>query len=334
MTDDEKALWLEGAETFGDAIENRSLVPVMEEGEIDVTVSFPAVKYDRDPTSSGAKPQGFRQVYFKTFWDRIDDLSDVVEDATSDLTALKTSTEAARDGALAATTGAENVNASLDNLTVTITNRNGVSRSVDIGFEMYRTYTSVAAMNADAANVPQGKFVVIATEDPTSADNAKMYCKNSQGSFTFLCDLDQASAEAWAEWLETMKPQIMAAINQAASDHTRAESDHTTAAADHTTAASDHTQAGTDHQQYSTDHQTFLTNEANRQSTFETNEAQRQQDFEDAEDARMTAMVVTECYVDTDTMALMFVQPDAGTMDYNVNDGYLDITVTYEDEMI
>lgn len=334
MTDDEREKWLEGAEYYGDALENRNLVPVMAEDEIDVTVSFPAVKYDRDPTSSGAKPQGFRQIYFKTFYNKITDLAEEVSEATDGLAELKATTQIARDGALAATVGAENVNAEISGMTVTITNRDGQSTSVDLSFDFYNTYASVAEMNADAANIPVSSLVSIATTDPTSAENARVYQKRSDGQMIYLFDLDQASAEAWAEWLETMKPQIQAAINQAASDHTRAESDHTTAAADHTTAASDHTQAGTDHQQYSTDHQTFLTNEANRQSTFETNEAQRQQDFENAEDARMTAMVVTECYVDTDTMELMFVQPDAGTIDYNVNDGYLDITVDYEDEMI
>ena len=63
----------------------------------------------------------------------------------------------------------------------------------DIGepFAIYRTYTTISAMNADAANVPAGKFVCIAsnTEDP---DNAKLYVKNSQGSFTFLTDLSGA----------------------------------------------------------------------------------------------------------------------------------------------
>ena len=115
------------------------------------------------------------------------------------------------NAAATATVGAEKVNASLSGYTVTVTDRTGTSRSVDIGFEMYRTYETVAAMNADAANVPQGKFVIIATTDKTSTDNAKMYCKNSQGSFTFLCDLDQASSEAWAEWLNTQKPLIEAA---------------------------------------------------------------------------------------------------------------------------
>lgn len=113
-----------------------------------------------------------------------------------------------------ATSGAENVNAGIQGFTVTITDRYGVSRSVDIGFDIYRTYPSVAAMNADAANVPQGKFVIIATTDKTSEDNAKMYVKNSQGSFSFLCDLDQASSAAWADWLNNMKP----AIEQATTD--------------------------------------------------------------------------------------------------------------------
>ena len=114
-----------------------------------------------------------------------------------------------------ATTGAERVNAQLDGMTVTITNRQGVSKSTNIGFEVYRTYSSVAAMNADAANVPQGKFVIIATTDATDPDNAKLYAKNSQGGFTFLSDLDQASSAAWADWLDNMKPQIESATTYA-----------------------------------------------------------------------------------------------------------------------
>ncbi len=52
------------------------------------------------------------------------------------------------------------------------------------GFAIYQTYASVAAMNADADNVPEGKFVMIAsTED--DPDNSKMYVKNAEGSFTF-----------------------------------------------------------------------------------------------------------------------------------------------------
>lgn len=107
MTDDEKEKWLEGAEYYGDAIENKALVPVMDAGDIDDTVSFPAVKYDKDPSLyPSAKPEGFRQVYFKSFWDRIDTAASEAEQAASDLDTLKTSTESARDGAIAATTAA------------------------------------------------------------------------------------------------------------------------------------------------------------------------------------------------------------------------------------
>lgn len=198
-----------------------------------------------------------------------------IDNAVTDLTTLKQQTAAARDAANAAAEDvseavdqAETVNASLVGFTVTITDHDGVSRSVDIGFEIYRTYVSVSAMNADAANVPQGKFVVIATTDPTSEDNAKMYCKNSQGSFTFLCDLDQASSAAWADWLNNMKPEIQSAtdaantaagrvdsvIATANQDHTRAENDHSTASSDHTTAGTDHSTASNDHTRAETDH--------------------------------------------------------------------------------
>ena len=120
-----------------------------------------------------------------------------------------------------AMSGANNVNAQLNGMTVTITNRQGASSSVNIGFEIYNTYSSVTAMNADASNVPLGKFVMIATTDPTSAENARLYGKNSQGGFTFLSDLDQASSSAWAEWMNTQKP----AIEQATGDaNTAAES--------------------------------------------------------------------------------------------------------------
>lgn len=157
--------------------------------------------------------------------------------------------DSAITAAEAATEGAENVNAQLSGMTVTITNREGTENSVNIGFEIYNTYPSVVAMNADAANVPTGKFVMIATTDPTSADNAKLYGKNSQGGFTFLSDLDQASSAAWADWLNNMKPQIEADHTQAVSDHTRAEGDHSTATTDHTTADADHTTAEGDHTQ-------------------------------------------------------------------------------------
>ena len=138
----------------------------------------------------------------------------------------------------AAITEAENVDATVDGMIVTITDRDGVSKSVNIGFDIYRTYGSVAAMNADAANVEDGKFVMIATLDPTSTENAQLWVRNSNAStsqnpFTFLSDLDQASSAAWADWMENQKPIIEA-------DHTTASTDHATAQSDHATAVSDH----------------------------------------------------------------------------------------------
>lgn len=55
-------------------------------------------------------------------------------------------------------------------------------------FAIYKTYASIAAMEADAANVPEGKFVLITstTEDP---DNAKLYVKNDQGTFSYVTDM-------------------------------------------------------------------------------------------------------------------------------------------------
>lgn len=71
--------------------------------------------------------------------------------------------------------------------------------------------------------------------------------------------------------------------------------------------------------------------EDKRQQTFEENEAQRQQDFEDAETRRMENMLVTEFYVDFDDMTLTILQPEADTVEYDVEDGYLFIEIEYDD---
>jgi hypothetical protein len=167
----------------------------------------------------------------------------------ADLGTIKQQTLAARDAANTAASGAENVDAMLVGMTLSITDRQGQTTSVNIGFEIYRTYPSVAAMNADAAGVPAGKFVIIATQDKTSEDNAKMYCKNSQGSFTFLCDIDQASSSAWADWLNNMKPAIQQATTDAnnAALNANAKADAAQAAADNADekAAIANTKAGT-----------------------------------------------------------------------------------------
>lgn len=58
------------------------------------------------------------------------------------------------------------------------------------GFSIYKTYASITAMEADAANVEDGKFVMIASseDDP---DNAKLYIKSGEG-FNFVSDLSGA----------------------------------------------------------------------------------------------------------------------------------------------
>ena len=58
------------------------------------------------------------------------------------------------------------------------------------GFSIYRTYASIAVMEADAANVPEGKFVMISSTvaDP---DNAKLYVKGAS-TFTFVTDMSGA----------------------------------------------------------------------------------------------------------------------------------------------
>lgn len=156
---------------------------------------------------------------------------DHTQAVTDHNTAAGDHTQAGLDhtASVTATNEASNVNAQLSGMTVTITNRQGTSTSVNIGFEIYNTYASVAAMNADAANVPTGKFVMIATTDPTSAENARLYGKNAQGSFTFLSDLDQASSAAWADWLNNQKPLIENATNAASTAATNATNQGNTA---------------------------------------------------------------------------------------------------------
>lgn len=165
-----------------------------------------------------------------------------------------------------AVTGAERVNAQLDGMTVTVTNRNGVSNSCNLSFDFYETYASVAAMNADLANIPKSSLVSIATDDPTNEENARVYQKRSDGTLKYLFDLDQASAQAWAEWLNTKKPQIDARIATADDDHSRAETDHETATTDHGTAQADHSTALSDHAQAESDTSRAATDHAQAES--------------------------------------------------------------------
>ena len=60
-------------------------------------------------------------------------------------------------------------------------------------FRIYKTYASVAAMNADASNVPDGEFVSIAS-DENDPDNGKVYQRSADGEadFVFIFDLSGA----------------------------------------------------------------------------------------------------------------------------------------------
>ena len=347
VSDEFRENWLECQEEYGKNIESGD-IPVLELDRIDESISLPAVKFTApfDPNIDN-QFDSYVHVPMKTFKKPIDDLAAQVSQATSDLVEVKQATVQATADAIAATDEASNVDADLTGMTVTITNRKGVSKEVNIGFEILErnVYPSIAAMNANAAYVRAGEFCMIATTDPTSPENAQLWSRNSSPStsehpFTFLSDLDQAATSAFADWLENYKPVIEA-------DHTRAEQDHTTADSDHTTAMTDHQTATKDHQTATQDHsisaqqqatfetneaarqQTFDTDEANRQQTFDTNEAQRQADFENAEEDRIAAMTVTHCFVDLKTMHLMFVQPESDSTQYKLRRGRLKIITTY-----
>ena len=69
-------------------------------------------------------------------------------------------------------------------------NLKGVKGDTGEPFAIYKTYASIAEMNADFDNVPEGKFVIIAsgTQDP---DNAKLYVRGSS-AFTYITDLSGA----------------------------------------------------------------------------------------------------------------------------------------------
>lgn len=406
--------WLQSSEQHSAPLEDTSKVTVVDPSTPSgntVLMSLPGVEFDRDPSlyPSTAKPVRFVQFHLSTLIALYQSLNTTVVDNLSTLDGIKDAAVAATNDAIAATNDAiqataeaDLVDATLEGMTITITGRDGVAKSTNIGFDIYRVYGSVAAMNADAPNVPEGKFVMIATTDPTSPENARLYGKNAEGGFTFLSDLDQASSSAWAEWMETYKPIIIQDHNTAVSDHSTAVTDHTTAATDHSvatqdhtiatqdhsTAVTDHTQAESDtaraaqdhtvavtdhttadqdhsiatadhttatqdhtiavsdhsvatqdHTRAESDHSTAVQDHSTattdheisdaQQSTFEANEAQRQQDFEDAEAERMAAMIVTHCFVDPETMCLMFVTPQKDTTDYQVRYGDLNIIVTY-----
>ena len=184
--------------------------------------------------------------------DAAEEAQTVLDSITESMENVEAATQSANDAASAAneaagdcedaTINAENVNATLNGTMLSVTNRNGVTTTSDVqgpqgiqgiqGIQgekgdkgdkgdtgeplvIYNSYASIAAMNADASNIPTGQMAVIASNDPTDPDNAKMYVKNADGTMRFVCDIDQASAEAWADWLENEKPVIEQAVSDA-----------------------------------------------------------------------------------------------------------------------
>ena len=59
------------------------------------------------------------------------------------------------------------------------------------GFSIYKTYETIALMEADTTNVPDGRFVLISNNNVDDPDNAKLYVKDS-GVFRFLVDMSGA----------------------------------------------------------------------------------------------------------------------------------------------
>ena len=58
-------------------------------------------------------------------------------------------------------------------------------------FSVYKTYESIAAMQADLSNVPEGEFVLISNDNMEDVDNAKLYVRTSSG-FNYLVDMSGA----------------------------------------------------------------------------------------------------------------------------------------------
>lgn len=141
----------------------------------------------------------------------------------SDLDTIKTQTIAAKDAANTAAVGAANVNADVQGTTVIITTRNGVQKTVDIGFyiDPDHVYASKAQMLSAASVVDAGQFCIIATiTDPTDSDNATLWIRNnlpstSEEPYTFLSDLDQAATEVWDDWNTNLRQAIVQATRDA-----------------------------------------------------------------------------------------------------------------------
>lgn len=120
---------------------------------------------------------------------------------TLEATQLITTTTEAKDAAIRATEKAQSVSdhpgyIGEDYHVYTWDYATGAYNKTDTvlrpeGFSIFRTYESIAAMNADKANVPEGKFVLINTGSVEDPDTARLYVKGP-ADFDFLVDMSGA----------------------------------------------------------------------------------------------------------------------------------------------
>ena len=137
-----------------------------------------------------------------------EEASRVNQDLTNDVNLLKkqagvviSETNAAKQGAIEATEKAQSVSdhpgyIGSDYHVYTWDYVTGAYKKTETilrpeGFSIYRTYNSIDAMNAEIENVPEGKFVLINTNDVEQEDNAKLYVRGS-ASFEYLVDMSGA----------------------------------------------------------------------------------------------------------------------------------------------
>ncbi len=283
---------------------------------IKTILSLPGVKFSADPTqNAGATAQAYVQIPYSILaaaLQRMNDRAADLQTAIGTADADHQRAESDHQASATATAEAENVDASISGTVFTVRDRNGDTVSINVGFGIEETYSSIAAMNADAGRIATGKLVIIATTDPTSEDNAKLFVKRSSGDFKFLSDLDQAATRAFAEWLNNYKPQIEQAVNVANSAATQASNTNTAvsqAEALRVAAEQDRRDAEDIRKANENDRKaaealregaerrrvtTFNTNEAARHDTFVTNEAQRQGTFTDNETQRQGTFSANE----------------------------------------
>ena len=107
-------------------------------------------------------------------------------------------TNAAKQGAIEATEKAQSVSdhpgyIGLDYHVYVWDYTTGAYRKTDTilrpeAFNIFRTYRSIALMEADAANVPEGKFVIVNTGSVEDEDTGRLYVKTAT-DFEYLVDI-------------------------------------------------------------------------------------------------------------------------------------------------